>query len=806
MDSNRDNQRDLVLDPMQYAFIQDETKGQVNVYVGPTKASLGNTESPVVFSQKDGCFTKVPLDEAIQSFPLADEVSYIVLNNPAEGDKPHPLSGHNNLPKLSSGRVINLPGPTTFPLWPGQVAEVVPGHQLRSNEYLVVRVRNEEAAKLHWKNAVVKPQQKNNDSGEEDKAKETVIAIPSLTTGQLIIIRGTDVSFYIPPSGIEVLKDETGRYLRKAATLERLEYCILLSEDGKKRYVQGPAVVFPEPTESFVMIDGKVKFRAIELDENMGLHVKVITDYDQYHAGEELFITGKEQKIYFPKPEQTIVSAPNGAQVHQVVYIPTGEARYVLNKSSGEVNLVKGPVTLLPDPRKETIVRRVLPAKMVDLLYPNNVEAVEYNKQFMEIANKSGGFVLDSIVPQKGIAALTKYAGAVAINVWTGYAVNIVSKNGDRKVVVGPQTVLLEYDQTVETMELSTGKPKTTDRLLQTAYLRVKHNKVSDIIAVETRDLVQCQVKLSYRVDFEGDSNLWFDVENYVKFLTDHLRSIIRNAVKHQGIEEFYSNSTTLVRDTVLGIQGPDGKRPGRLFEENGMRVYDVEVLEASITDTKISGLLVEAQHFTVQQALLLARKKRELEVTEQQEGITQRIAEAKAATTENELLLAAKLAEARAENTKKQIVLDTQAVEQNKKLELAKAMLSSEIQASNLDATLKQQKTLDDINTAELQRDKTKEDQKMEFAKQELELKLAELRAKIQGEVDKVKVMTPELTAALQAFSDKETTVKIAQAMAPMTMFGGKNVAEVVHNMFAGTLMEGFVKKLAYVKIEDKE
>jgi hypothetical protein len=40
--------------------------------------------------------------------------------------------------------------------------------------------------------------------------------------------------------------------VRDAVTLERLEYCILLDENGNKRFIQGPAVVFPAPTETFV--------------------------------------------------------------------------------------------------------------------------------------------------------------------------------------------------------------------------------------------------------------------------------------------------------------------------------------------------------------------------------------------------------------------------------------------------------------------------------------------------------------------------------------------------------------------------
>ena len=37
--------------------------------------------------------------------------------------------------------------------------------------------------------------------------------------------------------------DAQRNYVREAVTLERLEYCILLDEDGNKRFIRGPAVV-----------------------------------------------------------------------------------------------------------------------------------------------------------------------------------------------------------------------------------------------------------------------------------------------------------------------------------------------------------------------------------------------------------------------------------------------------------------------------------------------------------------------------------------------------------------------------------
>ena len=98
-----------------------------------------------------------------------------------------------------------------------------------------------------------------------------------------------------------------------------------------------------------------------------------------------------------------------------------------------------------------------------------------------------------------------KYEGAVVIDVWTGYAVKIKSKTKAHKVVVGPKTIMLEYDETLEHMSLSTRTPKTDDRLLETAYLHVMNNKVSDIITATTKDNCEVSVALSYRVNFEGD-------------------------------------------------------------------------------------------------------------------------------------------------------------------------------------------------------------------------------------------------------------------------------------------------------------
>lgn len=798
-DSDRGRERDLVLAPNEFAFISDETKGNINVYVGPHKTSLANTDRPVVFNYESKRFDRCTLEQATQTMAVAPEGWYLVLKNPAK-DKSHPRTGAlNNLPDLDVGRKVNTPGPVSFALWPGQMVKVVQGHHLRSNQYLIARVYDEEAAKENWKHAVFKP--RSESDAERLRAEE-------LTLGRTLVIQGTEVSYHIPPTGIEVVRDERGRHVREAVTLERLEYCILLDEDGNKRFVRGPAVVFPRSTEAFVERGGARKFRAIELNENSGIFVKVIAPYEDegrpYKVGDELFITGKDQMIYFPRPEHAVVKYSD-QEIHYAIAIPAGEGRYVLDRNTGTITLKRGPAIYLPDPRREVIVRRVLDERAVRLWFPGNEQAVVANQRLAEIQRRSGAsdqraeggarpapapagapveaaavskasFAGDdfhrrqNFTPPRQLVLDTKYEGAVSVSVWTGYAVLVVNRTGERKVIVGPHTHLLEYDESLQALELSTGTPKSDASLFRTAYLRVLHNKVSDEVHAETRDLCKVRLTLSYRVDFDGDPNRWFNAENYVKFLTDHLRSLLRHAVKQCGVEDFYARSTTLVRDVILGAQGEDGKRPGRAFAENGMRVYDVEVLDVTLGDEPIADLLTEAQHAAVRQALAVSAERRRLELTREVESTRQQVLGLQNVSrlTEAEL----KLKELAAQLSVQQ----------------AEVRNESTVKAQRQEAQRAEQPLLDAVHGAELARLRAKAEQDQALAKAQLDQRLTALGAEVRAVVDKAQAVSPDLIAALQAFSDRALAERMAESMAPLAILGGESVAAVLARLLEGT------------------
>ena len=815
-DTTRESrERDLVLAPNEYAFISDQTKGNINVYVGPYKTSLANTDRPVMFDDATKRFEKCNLEEAMRAFVIAPEGWYVVLKNPSKDTNPPKTGTSNNLVELNVGRKVNIAGPISFALWAGQMTRVIRGHNLSSNQYLLVRIYDEKQARENWGKSVIKTKE-----GEAGDSKELNEVAQTLTMGQLLIIRGDEVSFYIPPTGIEVVRDEYAdddEYVREAVTLERLEYCILLNEDGNKRYIQGPKVVFPKPTEVFIQKGGMKKFKAIKLNEMSGLYVKVIAPYkdgkNEYKEGDELFITGKDQMIYYPRPEHAVVRYGNKER-HYAIAIPAGEGRYYLNRKTGTVALMKGAAMFLPDPREFVLVRRVLSKKQTSLWFPNNNEALEYNLALQNIA-KNDNFVTDfelqeqnqapqqpqqlrkkakisdemvgdefnrdnSHTPPRMITLDTKYEGAVTIAPWTGYAVLVVSKTGKRKVIEGPQSYLLEYDEELEGIELSTGTPKTTENSIKTVYLRVLYNKVSDEIMAESADYTQVKINLSYRVNFEGSSDKWFNVENYVKFLTDHMRSYIRNTVRRYPIMEFYANGITILRDAILGESDKKtGKRTGRLFEENGMRIYDVEILDISLGDANIENLLISSQQDTVMQTLRINSEKRKLEFTQESEAITRQIAATQSET--------------------KQTIYELQKQETKKLLEVTLSKIESEIisKERHLQARLDEQKSLNQINDDELSRQKSINNLELEKAQRELEQFILEEQTEVEAVVAKAKAVSPDLIAALQSFSDKELAQKMADSMAPLAILGGKSIADVFGNLLKGTQLSNVLSSL---------
>lgn len=861
-----EHSREILLAPQQYAFMQKEGSGSLTVHVGPGAIAATQQDVPIVYDQKGRKYSKRSLDQAVQECPRAGEGEYVILENPSEDGSFPPTSSNSNAKKLKIGLREVVPGPWCEPLWPGQSATVLEGHRLRTNQYLIAVVYNEQQAEVNWDKTIIKKQTEKvavGESGEGEgsvqKLEERGLTRPeSFAVGTRIIIKGTEVSFYIPPTGVEVARDtNTGEYVREAVTLEQLEYCCLIDESGKKEYPTGPAVVFPRATQQFDMDSrSRRKWKAIELNTINGIHLKVSATFNgpditkaadsdgkradrQYKEGEELFVTGNELSIYYPREEFQIIEYGQGNKKHYSTAVPKGEGRYIIKRETGEVRMIRGPEMLLCDPRTDIPVRRILSAEECKLWYPGNTEAIQYNQQLLVAMEDSpsgrsgllsegdyrkfqaknirgrgqseaeaylaasgglegladysreavgeeggaGGSIQrgTKYTPPRTITLNTKYDGVPKIEVWPGFAVLVVGSEGARKVLQGPVVYLMEYDEKLGHMYLSTGKPKSTDNLLKTAYLQTQNNQVGDICAFESKDHVKGRVKISLRVNFEGESEddklKWFSTENYVKYLCDHVRSILAGMAKRHTIAEIKADYINLVRDAILGPRREFSEsestplnttREGLYFKDNGMRVIEVEVLDLGLADTSIDQMLNTAQHEVVKTNIELDQARKRLEATREKQRIDQEEAEAIATTQ------------------RRRTELQVEQVEQNLSLAVAKYTASGREYEHKL-ALQAAEEQIEDLKAKhELSRQKSEHDQRSDQEQVAQTRRMELLRAETESAKARFEAAREGLGEIVMTLHRDDIATKLGEAINMERIFAGDDVGSALTKLLA--------------------
>lgn len=786
-DMSREN--DIVIKQGEYCYLLDESKGIVQTIVGSCKISLSQTDSLVEFNENTKRFEKVGRDRAIKPFVVAPETYYIVLCNPVSGNiNEHPKVGVGNIsPELQVGRKINIRGGTKdsyFALFPGQMAKVIRGHRLCSNQYLLCKTYQ-----------------------ETDK----------YPVGKMLIIKGTDTPFYIPPTGYEVIPLPNGEYVRNAVTLENLQYCILKNEGGEKKYVRGPAVVFPEPDEVFVTNEknGSFKFDAIELSEISGIYVKVTSDYydeevlDHYEkveneegeeeevpvytekvfhpAGEELFITGKDQAIYFPRREHEIISY-EGKQVHHAIAIPEGEGRYVLNRLTGEITLVCGSRMFLPDPRYQVIVKRTLTKSQCEMWYPNNSDVLEYNgyggtsRGLTSLDSLDNSYTLCcNTVSNQGIGNLgsstkmginrsntytpprtisldtSKFAGAVAVNVWAGYAVSVINKSGQRRIVTGPQNVLLEYDETLEPIN-------------NEVYIRLK-DKYNIMKAVKTNDDVAFTVNLTFSYTLDANNLPECLLYNDYKEAT---AEIIFNALS----EECKEISTDEFVDTYIDIV----KKTIDKCNESGKLLLHIDEFTVSkaACDKNIQDALIQRRNSILSQQLAIGKM------------ISEGVLDEERAKLEHDRLELEHQQQAFRQELEKQAEL--RSIKDAEEIRLAReAEDKAQLEAEKLRQTL-----LSANEKIKLQREKDVASQAVAIAKDQAKLETDKLNAETDAKKKLIDSITPDLIAAITTASNTETLRCVAENIAPWALASkDESVADVVTKLTRGTSLEGLLDKI---------
>lgn len=198
----------------------NETSGEILMHVGPTEFTPSANDR-IVRSNDRGGFEQAPMEA--RPFVVARDGEYVVLSNPVTGLSTDDaakngafVAGGNKEKELVSGTKRIIPGPCSFPLWPGQSAEVRPAHKLGANQYLLVEVVGDIDERARYFRLVLESAGLSSaviDQGGEAESPSGPQSFPSpgvagdhqLRLGQRIVIQGRHTQLFIPPSGIEIV-------------------------------------------------------------------------------------------------------------------------------------------------------------------------------------------------------------------------------------------------------------------------------------------------------------------------------------------------------------------------------------------------------------------------------------------------------------------------------------------------------------------------------------------------------------------------------------------------------------------------
>ena len=881
------------------------------MHVGPTMVSPTAADR-VVIDDGLGGFREDTTGKPQSMVELGDN-QYAVLFNPLlesdSGPNGRFKNGRNESRPLRNGTRSMIPGPCSFYLRPGQRADVRDAHELASNQYLVVKVYGEVDKNAPWyevtaRSAAITRATAENLDEQPTTTVDTLEPVP-LKRGQLIVIRGLDTQFYIPPTGVDIVPDTSiddsgaaisaaiarqvlsqsrdeadamvmeelsaddegpalrgqarskvpnqyidqsarmrgrkaaapvsagpapqaapapapavfaqeakvgaaaaadllsssavrraleaearqARLIRRAVVLGEKEYCVIVDADGKREIKVGPARVFPGPYDTFMTIGSRNRvYDAYELLPQRALWLRVIAPIkradlaakvprgfelakDEYFPGDELLLTGvstffvpfNEIECLSPETGQAVVGNDHSRVFIEAIGIDQKSGIYVRDLATGEVRLVRGKQSYLVDPRKEVQVTRTVPADDWNLW----IAANEPHKQ-----------------TQRAITT----PWALSVLVPNNTAVLVTSANS-RRVVDGPCVTLLGYEESLSSLSLSTGTPKSDDEPLRTCFLRTVGNRISDKITVETADFVKISVRVSYSVEFLPDhKERWFNHENYIQFIVDRLRSIVRSKCRTMSLSTLWPELPAVFRDTLLG-ERKDGARPGRLFTENGTLLSEVEVLGAEIEDREVAALMQKVQTESVtlaigdrkaQESLASAKLRAEVERQTQELLAEARLRAAKLEELSRKLAHEAALAKAREDEA---VHKERQSLADAREAEAQKARLARENdeKAALIDGFRK-----DAEARAEAQRI-THEVELAYVAKlRELEIKLIEVQSS--ATVAERQAVQKQLVEAMVGLGDKLLLTEVAGNMNLVSLFKGKDVGTILSEVLGGT------------------
>jgi major vault protein len=387
---------------------------------------------------------------------------------------------------------------------------------------------------------------------------------------------------------------------------------------------------------------------------------------------------------------------------------------------------------------------------------------------------------------------------ALSVVVPHNYACMATSASGHR-IIEGPCVELLEYEETLNYLTLSTKTPKTDDQVIRTCFLRTIGNRVSDVVRLQTSDFVEIDVRVSYSVTFMKEyKDRWFNHENYVQVLCEHTRSLVRSRCRTLQLSELWPMLTNVIRDVILGDRVEGEGRPGRAFKENGMLVSEVEVLTAEILDPQIAQLYHSVQRQIVSLQIGDREAQAQLSSARLRDGVDkerqtlERAAEQRKSELQDLVRsLKQQAAVADVEN-KAQLAIASAEADGAREMATTKAVLRRQQEAQAVEREL-----LGKRAEAEAAAKRLVDGQLLESESARHKLQVALIEAQSAATVAERQAIQRQLVEALTALGDKVFLTEAAQNMNLVSLFKGKDVVSLLGDVLGNTRVANTVREL---------
>ena len=254
------------------------------------------------------------------------------------------------------------------------------------------------------------------------------------------------------------------------------------------------------------------------------------------------------------------------------------------------------------------------------------------------------------------------------------------------------------------------------------------------------------------------------------------------------SLTDLWPTLPAIVRDTILGERTEQGRK-GRLFEENGMRITEVEVLGSTILDQEIAGLLEKVQRERVSLHIADRQADEKLRSDKLRHEITRQQLEIERENRERRAALEAVVAGLEQDRALLSLQNDERLAAEQLRLAAERAQAEQDAQLTRdkkaLDARLL---ALAEQARAEVEADRQRHTEAQAHEKAIVALRIEELAAQSSATVAEREAIQPALVEALTALGDKMLLEEAARNMNLVSLFKGEDVATLFQQLFGGT------------------